>query len=222
MHNCKYRDHNILKSIQYPCNYRVNARSIRDNLCLKYDLEDEKKKIFSFFSPRIFAANLEIILFPLSISDRIGRGTKSITDRVKLSQWPDTRICAKQALSLSLSLFPKGERISPRCIFIRLAGFHFREIQAWAYLIASFLFWDAEYRTTTYLTVLNIAVSRGCVRRESSEKKAGWSFQLEIRTVKLHVEIASGFVTLSLTMIYPSGENSICFIMIVRCICFQD
>lgn len=133
-----------------------------------------------------------------------------------------SHLCETGIKSLSLSLFSKGERISPRCIFIRLAGFHFREIQAWAYLIASFLFWDAEYRTTTYLTVLNIAVSRGCVRRESSEKKAGWSFQLEIRTVKLHVEIASGFVTLSLTMIYPSGENSICFIMIVRCICFQD
>lgn len=92
----------------------------------------------------------------------------------------------RHQVSLPLSLSLKGERIS-----IRLAGFHFREI-----LNCILSPRDAEYRTT-YLTVLNIAVSR-CVTHPGS------SFQ--IRMVKLHVEIASGFVTLSLTVIYPPGE----------------
>lgn len=166
MHNCNCKYH-ILKSVY--SNYRVIIvctiyRCINDrtNFCLlKNDLNPSSSScIYRQFFRDILPTNDRSVRNQLPIENIF----------TKLSQWSDwtSRFGVKGALK-SL-FFRKGGRISLR-IFIRLAGFHFREIGILNCILS---LRDAEYRTT-YLTVLNIPVSR-------ASWLISWSFQ--IRTVK--------------------------------------
>lgn len=104
--------------------------------------------------------------------------SKSITDREHFHErnfhnGPIERGLIRCERGIKYLSLRKGGRISLR-IFIRLAGFHFREIGILNCILS---LRDAEYRTT-YLTVLNIPVSR------ASWLIRGISRSFQIRTVK--------------------------------------